>query len=114
LLNPDPFHLVDCRFPVDQGTGAFYGYPYCFSEYKLPAGVSKGEKTQWAWPGSGKTDAWCRDTNNVKPPVLAMQAHSAPLGITFFDSSLIRQGSCGQGGAFPCDMDGQAFVAFHG
>ena len=88
-------------------SGKFYGYPYCFTEFALPSGVGLGAGTQWADPatlGDGThSDAWCRNTGNVVPPVLAMQAHSAPLGISFYD-----------GAAFPSEYRGDAFVAFHG
>lgn len=30
------------------------------------------------------SDAWCRDNNNVVPPVASMRAHTAPLGMTFY------------------------------
>jgi glucose/arabinose dehydrogenase len=39
----------------------------------------------------------------VVPPVLVMQAHSAPLDIKFY-----------AGSAFPADVVGSAFVTFHG
>ena len=88
-------------------SGRFYGYPYCWSEFLLPAGVGMGPGTQWVDPqftGDGThTDAWCRDTANVVPPVLSMQAHSAPLDIKFYG-----------GGAFPADMTGRAIISFHG
>jgi len=60
-----------------------YGYPYCWSEGRLDGG--KGPGTQWAETVLPalllKTDAWCRDLANVQPPVAAMPAHWAPLGI---------------------------------
>ena len=63
----------------------------------------------WAWPKkagrpawgfTGKSDEWCR--SKTIPPVLALQAHSAPLGITFYD----WKASCGCKGGFPKSMDG--------
>ena len=87
--------------------GLFYGYPFCWSEFLLPAGVGMGPGTQWVHPqfmGDGThTDAWCRDKANIVPPVLSMQAHSAPLDIKFY-----------RGGAFPADMTGSAIITFHG
>jgi len=87
--------------------GKFYGYPYCFSEFLLPAGVGMGPKTQWADPSfmndGTHTDAWCRAANNVVPPALVMPAHVAPLDIIFYD-----------GASFPADAIGDAFVSFHG
>ena len=87
--------------------GAFYGYPYCFSEYLLPPQYAMGPGTQWAHPDfmndGTHTDAWCRDLGNVVPPALSMQSHAAPLGILFY-----------AGGSFPNDTVGDAFVTFHG
>lgn len=84
--------------------GAFYGYPYCWSEFKLPSELGDGPGSQWAYqPDSARDDAWCRDTDNVVPPVLSMQAHSAPLDILFYE-----------GPSFPRDVTGDAFVTFHG
>lgn len=87
--------------------GRFYGYPYCFSEFLLPEGVGGGPGTQWAhedFQDDGThTDAWCQNPDNVVPPMLAMQAHSAPLDVTFYS-----------GRSYPNEGDGDAFVAFHG
>jgi len=38
-----------------------------------------------------------------------MPAHVAPLGVTFYDGA-----NCGVDGGFPCDAEGDAFVAYHG
>ncbi|WP_394827788.1 PQQ-dependent sugar dehydrogenase [Pendulispora albinea] len=61
----------------------FHGYPFCYSEYKLTGGAGLG--TQWSdrtlAPEIRKTDAWCRDPREVRPPKFVMQAHWAPLGI---------------------------------
>jgi glucose/arabinose dehydrogenase len=87
--------------------GRFYGYPYCWTEYSLPATVGLGRGTQWAYPSTmddgTHSDAWCRMATNNVPPAMVMQAHSAPLDIKFYG-----------GGAFPADMDGTAIVTFHG
>lgn len=87
--------------------GAFYGYPYCWTEYALPTGVGMGRGTQWAYPATmddgTHSDAWCRNVSNVVRPALVMQAHSAPLDIKFY-----------AGAAFPSDMLGSAIVTFHG
>lgn len=89
-------------------SGAFYGYPYCWSEYQLQdAGMGPG--TQWALEdeiladAGALTDEWCQDTNNVVPPELVFPAHVAPLGIVFYD-----------GGNFPSEYVGDALVTFHG
>ena len=76
---------------LDRG-GGFYGYPYCWSEFALPAQHARGPTTQWVWPESSDgrnfmtthSDEWCRNTTHVIPPVMVMQAHTVSLGITFF------------------------------
>lgn len=84
--------------------GRHYGYPYCWSEYNLPANVGDGPGTQWADPdNTTHDDAWCKNTTNVIPPVLVMQGHSAPLDIKFYTGS-----------SFPADVVGDAFITFHG
>jgi len=102
------------RFRVSQ-KGDHYGYPYCFSEYCLPvasggSGV-KGANTIWAYNTTifpDKTNEWCRE--NTVQAVLSMPAHSAPLGLTFYDWKNIS----GCEGGFPKSFDKFAFVAFHG
>ena len=97
--------------------GGHYGYPYCWTEYNLPDNDALGRGTAWAWPSflsdGTVTDEQCRA--NYKPPALAMQAHSAPLGLVFYQwvPPSERPSQC-QGGAFPQSMDGFAFIAFHG
>ncbi len=83
--------------------GAFYGYPYCWSEGALPEEFAQGPTTQWAYPSASQDDAWCRDPSNVVPPAMVMQAHSAPLDLLFYP-----------GGSFPADYNGDALVSFHG
>lgn len=87
--------------------GAFYGYPYCWSEGVLPSTVGKGPGTQWAYPAvmadGTHTDAWCQNPANVTVPSLSMQAHSAPLDVLFYT-----------GGSFPADVVGDAIITFHG
>ena len=66
--------------------GADFGWPYCY-----------GERT----PNPEYHDAArCASTT---PPALAIQAHSAPLGMTFYT-----------GEQFPEEWRGDLFVAFHG
>lgn len=67
--------------------GADYGWPYCY-----------GDRI----PNPEFNDAG-RCARTV-PPALKMQAHSAPLGITFLERAT----------AFPADYRGDALVAFHG
>ena len=77
------------------GTGAtFFGYSTCYSEFSRTGGLGAG--TQWADmtldATDRKTDAWCRDPANVHPPVFAMPAHWAPLGIAEYQGSQLPLG----------------------
>lgn len=100
-----------------------YGYPWCWTEYSLPAGVGKGRGSAWAWPDGDYfpggvnpyTDADCANATKFARAELAMQGHSAPLGIVFYDhhgDDASRPEGCS--GGFPAGMDGFAFIAFHG
>ena len=73
--------------------GDSYGYPFCWTAGPGAEFSEAGE--QFAWPSTmeEKDDAWCRE--NSRAPALALQAHSAPLGLAF-------------------DADGNAMVAYHG
>lgn len=66
--------------------GADYGWPYCHSNHIVD-------------PDLGFEGA----CEGVEAPVVEMQAHSAPLGLTFYDGDL-----------FPPDYQGDLFIAFHG
>jgi glucose/arabinose dehydrogenase len=69
--------------------GGDYGWPFCYAN-RIPS------------PDRDFHDpARCERTI---PPALEMQAHSAPLGITFLDRATM----------FPADWRGDALVAFHG
>ncbi len=67
--------------------GANYGWPYCHSN-RIPNPEFNDA-------------ARCAST---EPPALGMQAHSAPLGITFLDRAT----------RLPAEYRGDALVAFHG
>jgi glucose/arabinose dehydrogenase len=67
--------------------GAHYGWPYCHSTRV---------------PNPEFNDA--AKCANTEPPALGMQAHSAPLGITFLDRAT----------RLPQEYRGDALVAFHG
>ena len=76
--NPgEEINLVDGQGPK------FYGYPHCFSEFKVMSG--QGQGAQWAdqtlEAAIQKTDAFCRDGAQVHPPAFVMPAHWAPLGV---------------------------------
>ena len=66
--------------------GKDYGWPRCHSGNIIDPDMGQ--------PG---------DCDNVEKPVAAMQAHSAPLGLTFYS-----------GDNFPTTYQGDLFVAFHG
>lgn len=66
--------------------GKHYGWPYCYGD-RIPD------------PQYNKAD-FCK---NTIPPVFQMQAHSAPLGLTFYTEK-----------GFPKEYQGDLFVAFHG
>jgi glucose/arabinose dehydrogenase len=95
--------------------GKAYGYPLCFAAARVLRGglvVPPGSKLHASWASqnplaavteSSADDAWCGA--HADPPLTFMQAHSSPLGITFYD---------GPQGALPARFRGGAFVALHG
>jgi glucose/arabinose dehydrogenase len=100
------------HFPESKA-GMHWGYPYCFTENVLPSSVGLGRGTIWAWSQSGSfTDTQCR--SSYEPPEVTMQGHSAPLGITFYKWMPQRPAYCTGIIPFPPEMDGYAFIAFHG
>jgi glucose/arabinose dehydrogenase len=78
--------------------GADYGWPYCY------------------WNGSG----WQQDTRvparnpgcQGLTPYNGIQAHSAPLGMTFYEGGV--SGGAGGAGRLPDDYAGMTFVGLHG
>lgn len=68
--------------------GAFYGWPWYY------IGANEDPRHKGARPDLA---------GSVTVPDVLMQAHSAPLNITFYD-----------GGNFPAEYKGDAFVALHG
>jgi glucose/arabinose dehydrogenase len=64
--------------------GKFYGWPKCYL------------------PGKPNPEYASADCSTVEPPAITFQAHSAPLGITFYTGS-----------AFP-GYKGDAFLTYHG
>lgn len=65
--------------------GRYYGWPQCYL------------------PGVRNPEYATADCSKVEPPAITLQAHSAPLGMTFY-----------AGTRFPRDYRGDAFVAYHG
>jgi glucose/arabinose dehydrogenase len=118
---------------VDQ-PGKFYGYPFCFSEYKLDSDKSEGPGAQWALENQDVADDdYCKDTEKNVPPLYSMQAHSAPLGMAFYgkdwknisecclelsilDANNSTNSSCQMESSMglPCEYLGDLFIPFHG
>jgi glucose/arabinose dehydrogenase len=67
-------------------SGGNFGWPYCYGERVSDRSQSKDY-----------------DCSKTVAPKVAMQAHSAPLGLLFYDGSM-----------FPADYRGSLFVTFHG
>ncbi len=65
--------------------GRWYGWPHCYRR------------------GRANPEYSGADCSTVEPAALTFTAHSAPLGLAFY-----------QGARFPADYRGDAFVAFHG
>jgi glucose/arabinose dehydrogenase len=87
-IEPDHENLPPEEINILQD-GGDYGWPYCYGN-KIPSPDKDFHEP-----------ARCERTI---PPALEMQAHSAPLGITFLDRATM----------FPADWRGDALVAFHG
>lgn len=98
----------------EEDAGKHWGYPYCWTEFNLPVPPGLGQGTVWAWPSflANVTDEDCRA--NYMTSELSMQAHTAPLGITFYSYTEETSPDCPSGVAFPKEMDGYAFIAMHG
>ena len=89
---------------VELGMGKSYGYPYCFTAQRVvTAGGLIPPGTQLPY-NAVHDEAWC--AANSLPPATFIQAHSAPLDLTFFDDQ--------PKGALPEKYRGGAFVALHG
>jgi len=98
IHNDNPPEEVNLLIP-----GEFYGYPYCWSEGKLPANRARGPGSQWVHPDfvGTYTDDWCIEFS--RRPMFNLPPHSAPLDIIFYYNS-----------SFPSKYQGNAFVALHG
>lgn len=95
----------ELNFFGSTGDGAFYGYPYCFSQYNLTT-VTTPVGTQYAVPqfmGDGvHIDKWCQNTTNVVKPAYQIHPHTAPLDLLFY-----------YGTTFP-GVSGNLFISEHG
>ena len=92
IHNENPAEELN-RF-LEEDKGKHWGYPYCWTEfdlqkYRRTGAKPKGRGTPWAWPTFKKdgkpNDEWCQSNKTIRPMV-ALQAHSAPLGISFCKS----------------------------
>ncbi|WP_192258684.1 PQQ-dependent sugar dehydrogenase [Mesorhizobium caraganae] len=79
---------VPFEYATSVKDGAFYGWPWYY------IGANEDPRHKGARPDLA---------GSVTLPDVLMQAHSAPLNITFYD-----------GGNFPAEYKGDAFVALHG
>ncbi len=93
---------------VQLGFGKNFGYPFCMTAQRIVSGATLiAPGTQVAnenYPSAGVDDAWC--AANSSQPATFVQAHSAPLDITFFDSQ--------PSGGLPERWRNGAFIALHG
>lgn len=78
---------------------ADYGWPYCYGERKVDPYTP-------AKPVGTSREAYCAGTH---APALTYQAHSAPLGLVFYDRNRYPEGS-----RFPAEYQGDAFVTLRG
>jgi glucose/arabinose dehydrogenase len=106
ITNDNPAEEL-LKLPEDL-MGTHFGYPYCWTEYRLDEPYALGRGTAWAWPATFNitvTDEDCR--TKYGQASVAMQAHSTPLGITFYKYKPPGEipDNC-PGGAFPESMDG--------
>ena len=87
--------------------GAYYGFPFCWTQGTLPAPATTPTGTQWVDPkfmaDGVHSDVWCRSPANVVVPRFSFQAHSAPLDLLFY-----------AGTSFPSSFTAGAFVTSHG
>ena len=74
--------------------GQHYGWPYCYGQ-----GVVNPEY-------EGARESFCK--NETAAPVYEMQAHSAPLGLTFMPEER------GSSFNFPSQLEQNLFIGFHG
>ncbi|MBI5513129.1 MAG: PQQ-dependent sugar dehydrogenase [Deltaproteobacteria bacterium] len=87
---------------LDGAGSTFFGYPYCWTEGRLPRGGGAGTQHSDSESG-GRSEAWCQSAANVRPPAFAMPAHWAPLGLTQYTGTVL-----------PPAWRGALIVASHG
>ena len=87
--------------------GLHHGYPFCFAAQRINSIAPGTQVASEIFAGNTRDDAWCQNTTNVARPVTFMQAHSAPMDITFFTSAA-------PAGNLPERWRNGAFVSLHG
>jgi glucose/arabinose dehydrogenase len=85
--------------------GSHHGYPFCFVVQRVNSIMPGTQVRSEIFSGNTRDDAWCQNTTNVSKPATFMQAHSAPMDITFFT---------GPAGNLPDKWRNGAFVSLHG
>ena len=86
--------------------GSHHGYPFCFVVQRVNSIVPGTQVRSEIFTGNTRDDAWCQNATNVSKPVTFMQAHSAPMDITFFTTA--------PAGNLPERWRNGAFVSLHG
>lgn len=88
--------------------GKNFGYPFCMTSQRIVSGamlIAPGTQVvNENYPSVGVDDAWC--ASNSSQPATFVQAHSAPLDISFFDVQ--------PSGGLPERWRNGAFIALHG
>jgi glucose/arabinose dehydrogenase len=87
--------------------GSHHGYPLCMVAQRINNIAPGTQVRSEIFPGNQRDDAWCQTATNAARPVTFVQAHSAPMDITFFLPGL-------PAGALPERWRNGAFVSLHG
>ena len=82
--------------------GAHFGWPYCHDDrIPNPEATEAGPAANPPIPSDSVRAGFCTRST---PPALKVQAHAAPLGLTFLDRAT----------SFPAEYHGDALLALHG
>lgn len=108
-LPPDEVNIVKVAGAEHKYGARRYGWPFCYGD-KIKDKTFKPEK----WERIDITD----DCSQTEPPIIEIQAHSAPLGLAFVPGDLLAT----SGGLrtpdvnirWPKEWEGDLLVAFHG
>ena len=94
-LPPDEINIVKVAGPEDKFGAKRYGWPFCYGNK-----IKDKKFTPDKWERIDVTD----DCTKTEPPVIEIQAHSAPLGLAFIPSEK----------GWPKEWEGDLLVALHG